>query len=423
MRVEDFIFYIFAAVSTLYILHFGFYLAGANIYDIWQFRRKLSQKQRIKFPFVSIVISAHNEEKVIVRCIESIRRTGYPNYEILVADDASEDSTRQRIKDYMIRNPDVKVRVYRMHKNVGKGRALSTILRRYAKGELAMTLDADSIIAPDAIANAITYFDDPTVAGVAANVQIIDEHTVLGVLQKFEHMIGYRAKKVYSLFNCEYVVGGVASTYRMKVLRNVNFYDFDTVTEDIGLSIKIISKGNKKCRMVYGADVAAMTEGVDNFKALVRQRYRWKYGSFQNLVKYHRLIGNLDPRYTSMLTVYRLPMAIVSEFILLSTPFVWAYILYMSFVQYSLGLIIGAYLTITGYMLLTIWFDEHLPLHSRFRLTLYAPIAYFIFYIMDLIQLIAIARCLGRAHHLVMQKDAGSVWISPRRIGRELTMS
>ncbi len=40
---------------------------------------------------------------------------------------------------------------------------------------------------------------------------------------------------------------------------------------------------------MYAADVLAMTEGVQTFKQLLRQRYRWKLGSLQNLIKHKNL--------------------------------------------------------------------------------------------------------------------------------------
>jgi biofilm PGA synthesis N-glycosyltransferase PgaC len=431
-------FYLFAAVSVLYVLHFGLYLIGANFYDVWQQRRKRltgnrvhrdtgvecaatatwARRCRAEVPgLVSIVLAAHNEEKVIGKALDSIRRSTYRRYEVIVADDASTDLTKRLVRDYQVRHPEMDLRVYRMRKNVGKGAALNTLLRRHARGQFVMTLDADSILTPMTVANALSYFDDPCVAGVAANVQIIDESTVLGVLQRFEHMIGYRSKKLYSLTNCEFVVGGVASTYRMRVLRKVGFYDTDTLTEDIGLSAKITSLGNRRFRMVYGADVVAVTEGVLTFRALARQRYRWKYGSIQNLIKYRRMMGNPSRRYTSTLTMYRLPMALLSEFTLLVSPLAWTYAVYMSLTQYTTGLVLGAYATITGYTLLTIWMDENLSRRECLRLSVYAPTAYFVFYILDLVQLTALARCLARCRGLFRRERMSNTWTSPQRAG------
>ena len=439
MDILSGLFYLFAMVSTLYIVHFGLYLVGANFYDIWQYRRLRTDKSlpalaprpiilsKFDAPaspevagLVSIGISAHNEEAVIVHCLESIRKSDYESFEVIVADDASRDRTRLLVRDYIQRHPKMNIRIHRMHKQCGKGRALNTILKRYAQGEFVMTLDADSLLRPDTITNAVEYFKDPHIIGVAANVQIVAEPTILGTLQKFEHMIGYRSKKTYSWLNCEFVVGGVASTYRMRVLREVGFYDTDTVTEDIGLSAKIIARGNRTERLIYGSNVVAMTEGVMTFRALVRQRYRWKYGSLQSLVKHRRLLFNPDFRYTAALTMYRIPVAIFSEIILLLSPLAWAYVLYMTFTQYNVSLVVGSYLTITAYVLVILWFDENLSKRSQLYLTLYAPIAYFIFYIMDLVQLIAVLQCLAKSPTLLRQKDIGSTWTSPKRIGKRL---
>ncbi|VXB72616.1 Glycosyl transferase family 2 [Arthrobacter sp. 9AX] len=431
------VFWLFAGVSILYIVHFGLYLVGANLYDVWQQRRKglAGVRQPVGYEaecaatatwtrravpevpgLVTIVIAAHNEEAVLVRTLESVRRSAYRSFEVLVADDASSDLTGRLARDYQVRHPEMDLRIVRMRKNVGKGAALNSVLRRHARGEFVMTLDADSVIEPDAITNALSYFDDPYVAGVAANVQILEESTVLGILQRFEHMIGYRSKKLYSLLNCEFVVGGVASTYRMRVLRKVGFYDTDTVTEDIGLSAKITNLGNRRFRMVYGADVVAKTEGVLTIRALAKQRYRWKYGSIQNLIKYRGMMLNPNRRYTGTLTYYRMPMALLSEFTLLISPLAWTYAVYWSLVTQTPALILGAYATITAYTLLTVWMDENLTVRERTRLSIYAPTAYFLFYIMDLVQLAAAIRCIYRSRGLFRRPEINT-WNSPQRAG------
>jgi biofilm PGA synthesis N-glycosyltransferase PgaC len=435
MDIALVIFWLFAFVSILYVVHFGVYLVGANFYDVWQQRRKGLRGVRLPEAYepecaatatwtrrgipevpglVSIVIAAHNEESVIVRTLDSLLRNTYRSVEVLVADDASTDLTGRLVRDFQVRHPEMDLRIVRMHKNVGKGAALNAALRRHARGQFVMTLDADSIIEPDAITKALSYFDDPYVAGVAANVQILEETTVLGLLQRFEHMIGYRSKKTFSLANCEFVVGGVASTYRMRVLRKVGFYDTDTLTEDIGLSAKITSLGNRRFRMVYGADVVAKTEGVLTLRALAKQRYRWKFGSLQNLIKYRGMILNPSSRYTRTLTYYRMPMAVLSEFTLLVSPLAWTYAVHWSLVTQTPALIIGAYATITAYTLLTVWMDENLTVRERARLSIYAPTAYFLFYIMDLVQLTAALRCIARSRGL-FQRPEINTWKSPQR--------
>lgn len=436
MDMKMLIIWIFAGVSTLYVVHFGLHLVGANFYDVWQQRRKahsgLAHTGRRKVlttataasitptrpevpRLVTIVVAAHNEQAAITRTLDSIRSSHYRPLQVLVADDASTDLTGRLVRDYQVRHPELDLRSVRMPRNRGKGAALNAALRRYARGEFVMTLDADSVIEPDAVSNALSYFDDPRVAGVAANVRILQETTTtLGLLQRFEHLIGYRSKKLYSLLNCEFVVGGVASTYRMRVLREVGFYDTDTQTEDIGLSMKITSLGNRGFRMVYGVDVVAKTEGVLTVRALVKQRYRWKYGSIQNLIKYRKMMLNPSRRYTTTLTCYRMPMAVLSEFALLASPLVWACVVYWTVLTQSLALALGAYATISIYTLLTVWMDEHFSVRARVQLSMFAPVGYFLFYVMEIVQLIAVLRCLARPRGL-FRRDGSNTWTSPQR--------
>ena len=98
-------FWLFAGVSILYVMHFGLYLVGANFYDVWQQRRKAVRAvpRRVDFEpecaatatwtrraapevpgLVSIIVAAHNEEAVIVRTLDSIGRSLYRSFEVIV---------------------------------------------------------------------------------------------------------------------------------------------------------------------------------------------------------------------------------------------------------------------------------------------------------------------------------------------------
>jgi cellulose synthase/poly-beta-1,6-N-acetylglucosamine synthase-like glycosyltransferase len=418
--LKDIVFYTFAVIAIINTIHFGFYIAGANLYDIKHAheKRKTRQRRRGKRPLVSVIIPAHNEEKGIIRTLESVRISSYRTIEILVVDDASTDTTRKLVWKYIQDHPNRSIRLLRKQTNVGKGEAMNHALRRAARGEYVMTLDADSIIAKDAIKNAVAHFEsNPKLVGLAANVQIMETHTLLGLLQKFEHMIGYRSKKFYTLTNSEFIIGGVASTYRHDVIKKIGFYDTDTQTEDIGLSMKLMSMGNRHQQIIYASDVVAMTEGVPTYKSLFKQRYRWKLGMLQNLIKHAHMIGSNNPVYGRMLTVYRLPIAIFSELVLLIEPLLLGYIVYLSIVNQNPMSIFWAYITITLYVLWTLWPDEHLDLKSKARLSMYAPIMYFAFYIMNVVQLVSIIRCLINHRQMLRKVQTGGAWVSPERAG------
>lgn len=440
------LFYLFIVVGSINLLHFALYLIGANIYDFEQFRHiKQRQKPLASKPLVSVLIPAYNEKKVIERCLQSVWNNTYDSLEVIVINDGSRDATSEvvrrfmssRTKNYQETRPRL-VRtknglkrvwkrgsspIYRRIKlveqvNSGKAAALNNGIRHHAKGELIMTLDADSILHKRAVYNAVKYFEDPSIAGVAANVRIIEEPTILGILQRFEHLISYRSKKLFSVANCELIVGGVASTYRKSILDKVGNYDTDTTTEDIGLSMKIAAIGNKKYRLVYAADVAAMTEPVEGFWPLLSQRYRWKLGNLQNAYKYRRLIFSSDPRYTKSLTWYRMPMAFIGEILLLLEPLTLGYITYLSIRFATPVVVLGAYMTITAYIIMNIWPDEHMGTRGKIKSSILAPSLYFIFYIMNLVQLLAAFRCIRRSYQIVDLSSSKSTWVHVKRAGK-----
>lgn len=415
-----FLFYLFITISIIDIVHLGFYLVGANYYDIWQFRRMARMKARSHHkirPLVSVLIPAHNEELGIVRCLDSVRKNTYRKLEIIVIDDASTDSTKELVRQYIAEYPHRGIRLMYKRRNGGKAEALNHGLRHGAHGDLVMTLDADSVLHHKSITNAVSYFEDSKVVGVAANVRILDNLSVLGLLQKFEHMVGYRSKKFFSVINSEYIVGGVASTYRREILKKVRFYDNDTTTEDIGLSLKIVAQGNREHKIIYASNVLAMTEGVQTFKALVRQRYRWKLGGLQNLIKYRGLVGNRSHRYSRGLTFYRLPMAFLGEIMLLLEPLAIGYVVYVCYRLLNPSMLIGAYMTITLYLLLNIWPDEHMSVSKKFKMSLYTPVMYFVFYLMNIVQLLAIFRCIFNFKQTLGHSQVTSHWVSPQRTG------
>ena len=293
-------------------------------------------------------------------------------------------------------------------------------IANHAHGRLVMCLDADSVLHPEAIKRAVAYFDDPNIMGVAANVRIMGGNNWLAILQRFEHMIGYRSKKFFTLAKCEFIIGGVASTYRRELLEEIGFYDTDTLTEDIGLSLKAIaSQGNRHKRIVYAADVLASTEGVQTYRALLKQRYRWKLGSLQNIFKYrHLFYSSDDEKFTRRLTVYRLPMFVVGELLLIAEPLLLGYIIYLSISHHALSILLGAYVTITAYALWTVWPDEHLSRRQKLQMSVLAFGIYIMFYAMDVVQISAVFRCLKDYKKIIHREQVKTTWVSPARSGQ-----
>lgn len=449
------LFYALVIANIINMAHLGLFVVGGNLYDVRKFYKQRREQGQVEHrprsykQLVSVVIPAHNEELVLKRTLDSVLASSYKNIEVIVVDDGSTDKTAAVFRNYIraaanfdpssyrsrwsSSNPDrrrlISARNGKVQltlisqENTGKAKAMNNAISNFVRGKFTMCLDADSLVAPDTIERAIEYFKDPQIIGVAANVRIIPGKSFITKLQRFEHLIGYRAKKFYTLSNSEFIVGGVASTYRTKVIKEVGLYDADTVTEDIGLSLKMIAaKGNKKFHIVFASDVVAFTESVQTYKALFRQRYRWKMGSLQNLIKYRHLMKAQEKsKYSWSLTYYRLPMAFFSEAMLIVEPLTIGYIVYLSIAFHTLALLLGAYLTITIYILLTLWPDEHLTRRQKLRMSFQGCQLYLLLYIMDSVQIVAIFRCL-KNYKKIIYRSSGTTWVSPQRSGANLSL-
>ncbi|MEJ0072612.1 MAG: glycosyltransferase [Candidatus Saccharibacteria bacterium] len=443
--IKEFFFYAIVIANMISLLHLGAFMIGANVYDILKFRENrgttVKSAKRSRKPLVSVIVPAHNESVGIRRTLDSIRANTYKNIEIIIVDDGSVDDTANVVRKYIRALPGYRTASYLSRRgrsghlyrsytraqvdnvkmtlvsqmNKGKGAAMNNGIANFAKGTYVMCLDADSILHPNAIENAVKYFDDPQVMGVAANVRVMGGNNWLALLQRFEHMIGYRSKKFFTLAKCEFIIGGVASTYRRDMITKLGLYDTDTQTEDIGLSLKLVAnEGNRQHRLVYAADVVASTEGVQTYRALLKQRYRWKLGILQNLFKYRALFySGEDHKYTRRLTVYRLPMAVFGELLLIAEPLLLGYIIYLSIDYHAYSILIGAYLTITAYILWTIWPDEHLTRQRKIQMSLFGLFMYLLFYAMDIVQIAAVIRCVKDYRKIV--KPVHSTWVSPAR--------
>jgi chlorobactene glucosyltransferase len=145
--------------AFIVVMLYFFVLASSNI--IW-LRLSSRRPRRRSGGRVSVMVPARNEEANIERCLDSLLRQSYSDYEIIVLDDHSEDRTWEIISDYQRRHPE-RIRAVRGKPLpesdwYGKPHALQQ-LSAYATGEYFMFTDADTTHGPDSIAWAVTNIE------------------------------------------------------------------------------------------------------------------------------------------------------------------------------------------------------------------------------------------------------------------------
>jgi glycosyltransferase involved in cell wall biosynthesis len=121
----------------------------------------------MNFPKVSIMIPTYNQQKYIVRAIESALSQDYLNIEIVIVDDNSMDKTQAIVENYLCQKNDSRIRYFRNKENIGILRNYKKSLYNYTSGDWVINLDGDD------------FFIDPSFISDAVKLTLEDDSIVL----------------------------------------------------------------------------------------------------------------------------------------------------------------------------------------------------------------------------------------------------
>lgn len=345
-------------------------------------------------PSVSVLIPAWNEEVGIERTLRSVVATQYPELEIIIVNDGSTDHTDARVRGFITKyelttlNP-VPI-TYKLLENGGKAKALNAALK-LAKNEIVITIDADSVMDKRAIHNMVNHFADSRVASVAGNVVIGNRRRSIGLVQQLEYLYGFYFKRADSIFNAVYIVGGAAAAYRRSVVEAVGGFDENIITEDIELSTRLQRFGYQ---VRYAHNSVIYTEGPSDFGGLCQQRLRWKFGRFMTFYKHRQLFFSLRRGHRPYLTFFLLPIALFAEVLLFFEGLLLA--VFFTYTFYTNDFAPLAFVILLLATVITVQIISDPNRQHHWNLLLVAPVAWLLFYFMDVVEYQALIRSLKR---------------------------
>ena len=233
--------------------------------------------------FVSVLIPAFNEARVIEASVRRILATEDIRIEVIVIDDGSTDGTSAVIDRAFALDPRVELLTL---ENGGKARALNEGLK-LAKGAIVIALDADTQFEPQTIARLARWFADPGIGAVAGNAKIGNAVNLITRWQAVEYVTAQNLeRRALDRLGAITVVPGAVGAWRRTALDSVGGYPEDTLAEDQDLTISVQRAG---WRVACDIDAIAWTEAPETARALYRQRHRWAYGTLQALWKHRGL--------------------------------------------------------------------------------------------------------------------------------------
>ncbi len=245
---------------------------------------KISKDPEVKdYKDVTFLVPAYNEEGIVGKTIERLLELDYPenSFSIIAINDGSEDGTLDELKKF---EDDIQIID---KENTGKADSMNVALES-VDTEFVASMDADSYPTKHYLKSVMGYLDDEEVYGVTPALKVCRDDTLAEKIQWAEYIYQIFLRKVFALFNVQYVMPGPGSVYKTKFLKETGGWDDSTLTEDMEMGFRMMSKKHK---IENSTNAEVMTDPPSNFRDLFNQRTRWYRGYVQNCVKYKSMIG------------------------------------------------------------------------------------------------------------------------------------
>lgn len=249
-----------------------------------------------RYPSVSVLIPAHNEERVIAHALAAAVAINYPDFEVVVVDDGSTDQTRSVIEPY-VRSGQVRVIV--KLQNEGKAMALNDALP-CLNGEIVLIIDADAEPEPDILTHMLPHFEHARVAAVTGNPRVKNVDTFLARLQLIEFSsIVSLLRRSQRIWGRIMTVSGVVAAFRKSALLDVGGFSPEMPTEDIELTWKL---QRRFWDIRYEPRALVWMTVPSTLSGLFSQRRRWSRGLMQVLHKHRDVM--LHWKYRRMWPIF-----------------------------------------------------------------------------------------------------------------------
>lgn len=358
-------FFINIAFLVMSFRRIGDQLAGEHV------RPAMGGENDRFLPHVTLLVPAYNEEVTICESIRSLLRLRYPSFEVVICNDGSKDRTVEELLRafhfvrteveydeqlacaairgfYEVRGPlpnGLKRLVLIDKENGGKADALNAAIN-VAQGDYVTSMDADSLLTPDALLLAARRIVEDKEGMVAVGVQVgisngsvvengrVVEmrlpHTWIGRFQIVEYMRSFSQGRVaFAALRSLLVLSGVFALMRRDLVVEIGGFltkkmqsrigveycggNVHTVCEDMEIVVRLhrylLDKGLPG-KIGILPFPTAWTEAPENYRDIGKQRSRWYRGLWE-VLGYHRVMM-FNPRF-KQIGMFSLPYQLLFE--------------------------------------------------------------------------------------------------------------
>lgn len=272
-------------------------------------------------PFISIFVPAYNEPPVLLmQTLKSLSLLDYDNFEVMIIDNNTEDEKVWKPVKKFADTLGSKFRYFHVNPLKGfKAGALNYLIERMnPKSEYVAVVDADYSVKEDFVTTALSYFASENIALVQfpqvyrncikQNQPVADE---------YRHFFGIYMNMANRL-DCVPSTGTM-SVYRTSVVKEVNGFRGEILTEDADIALRIHKAGYRGVFVDCAIGFGLMPY---DFEAYKRQKWRWSFGNAQSIKTLFSLYGKIPFKswlgFMLSLTAWNhlnfLPFAIISAY-------------------------------------------------------------------------------------------------------------
>ncbi len=262
-------------------------------------------------PTLSVLVCARNERLVLPQCLQHLETQTEPADEIIILDDGSTDGmvpwltaryglvfTPGEGGELGLSKQAPALRVLRKP-NSGKADSLN-LGWKIARGEIVVTLDADTYIEPPGLASLRDAFLEDPHLGIAGGVLIpICQRAAWAgffqFFQTFEYARGFLWRLTWMQYDMLLLISGAFAAYRRSVLAAAGGFDTSSWVEDYELTHRIYRDafhGGQQVTVKTISGARATTDAPARVFTFLNQRRRWFAGFIATHFKYHDMVGN-----------------------------------------------------------------------------------------------------------------------------------
>lgn len=327
MNIFDYIILYSLIVIWLIIFINVILVIGGYLYYLDILKENLVQELK-EYPFVSVLVPAHNEGKVIEKTAKALLELEYPKdrYEVIIINDNSSDNSAEilgKVKEEYKNRNFIIINTDKTTGGKGKSTALN-IGYKQSKGEILAVYDADNTPEKKALKYLIkTLVSDEKLGAVIGkfrcrnkNVNILTKFINIETLT-FQWMAQAGRWKLFKLCT----IPGTNFVIRRKILDEINGWDTKAITEDTELSFRMYRMGYKIKFMPLSV---TWEQEPQTLNVWFKQRSRWAKGNIYVVLKNFKYIFDksagatrFDILYYILIYVFFLSATIISDAIFL----------------------------------------------------------------------------------------------------------